>query len=177
MKKRIFWSILLSCFLTLLITAAFVTSVLYVNSWEEYKHEIEIEALYVGEAVNVMDTANGAAARYLEEVGRSTKNRITLIAADGSVLFDSYADEDDLDNHLSAPKSPTRYRRAADRPNACPIPSARAAITARCGWTTAVCSASAARRKACWGSSATRWCGSWSFRLSCFSSPFWPRAC
>ena len=89
MKKRIFWSILLSCFLTLLITAAFVTSVLYVNSWEEYKHEIEIEALYVGEAVNVMDTANGAAARYLEEVGRSTKNRITLIAADGSVLFDS----------------------------------------------------------------------------------------
>ena len=104
MKKRIFWSILLSCFLTLLITAAFVTSVLYVNSWEEYKHEIEIEALYVGEAVNVMDTANGAAARYLEEVGRSTKNRITLIAADGSVLFDSYADEDDLDNHLSRPE-------------------------------------------------------------------------
>lgn len=177
MKKRIFWSILLSCFLTLLITAAFVTSVLYVNSWEEYKHEIEIEALYVGEAVNVMDTANGAAARYLEEVGRSTKNRITLIAADGSVLFDSYADEDDLDNHLSPPKSPTRYRRAADRPNGCPIPSARAAITARCGWTTAAYSASAARRKACWESSATRWCGSWSFRLSCFSSPFWPRAC
>ena len=104
MKKRIFWSILLSCFLTLLITAAFVTRVLYVNSWEEYKHEIEIEALYVGEAVNVMDTANGAAARYLEEVGRSTKNRITLIAADGSVLFDSYADEDDLDNHLSRPE-------------------------------------------------------------------------
>ena len=104
MKKRIFWSILLSCFLTLLITAAFVTSVLYVNSWVEYKHEIEIEALYVGEAVNVMDTANGAAARYLEEVGRSTKNRITLIAADGSVLFDSYADEDDLDNHLSRPE-------------------------------------------------------------------------
>ena len=173
MKKRIFWSILLSCFLTLLITAAFVTSVLYVNSWEEYKHEIEIEALYVGEAVNVMDTANGAAARYLEEVGRSTKNRITLIAADGSVLFDSYADEDDLDNHLSRPE-------IADALSAGNGQAERLSDTfgARsCGWTTAACSASAARRKACWESSATRWCGSWSFRLSCFSSPFWPRAC
>lgn len=104
MKKRIFWSILLSCFLTLLVTAAFVTSVLYVNSWEEYKREIETEVLYVGEAVNVMDASDGEASRYLEEVGRSTKNRITLIAADGSVLFDSYADEEDLDNHLSRPE-------------------------------------------------------------------------
>ncbi|MFR5866024.1 MAG: hypothetical protein ACLUFV_13295 [Acutalibacteraceae bacterium] len=76
MKKRIFWSILLSCFLTLLITAAFVTSVLYVNSWEEYKHEIEIEALYVGEAVNVMDTANGAAARYLRRSAAARKTAL-----------------------------------------------------------------------------------------------------
>ena len=93
MKKRIFWSILLSCFLTLLVTAAFVTSVLYVNSWEEYKREIETEVLYVGEAVNVMDASDGEASRYLEEVGRSTKNRITLSAAVCSVVFDSYAEE------------------------------------------------------------------------------------
>ena len=76
MKKRIFWSILLSCFLTLLVTAAFVTSVLYVNSWEEYKREIETEVLYVGEAVNVMDASDGEASRYLEEVAaRKTASR------------------------------------------------------------------------------------------------------
>ena len=102
MKRRVFWSILLSCLIVLLITSALVISIFYMNSWSEYKNEIKTQTIFIAERLNRFSGYGGDA--YLSAVANDTKNRITHIAYDGDVLFDSYTDEKTLDNHLGRPE-------------------------------------------------------------------------
>lgn len=104
MKKRIFRSMFLACLITLFLTIVFVVSVLYARSTAEIKNEVVAETLYISKAVEVLDDDQVAFGNYIIPVGKESKNRITLISNDGTVLYDNFASSENLDNHLSRPE-------------------------------------------------------------------------
>ena len=88
--------------------------------------------------------------------------RLTLIDADGSVLFDSeHKDETDMDNHLSRPEI-SEALQAGEGPPACAKapPWAPRRITMRCAWKTARSCAWPKKLPAC-GPATTVCCRCW----------------
>ncbi len=94
MRRRIFQSIMLTSFIVLAITTALIMGTVYNEFSEERKEEIAVEASYI--AKGYYDETM----EYLQEIGEDSKNRITLIQADGTVLYDSLAGEATMDNHI-----------------------------------------------------------------------------
>lgn len=102
MKKRIYLSICLASLITLVLTLFFSARVMYRNMYGEVKSEVGNEAEYIAIAAENMDEK--VLGGYIEETGKRLKNRITFIAADGTVLFDNYASADSMENHLDRPE-------------------------------------------------------------------------
>lgn len=100
MRKRIFGSICVASFITLLLTATFIIDVLYTNSSKDLQNEVKLEASYIAEAINMGQTEES----YVSAVGKTSTNRITLIRADGTVSYDNFASTDSMDNHLNRPE-------------------------------------------------------------------------
>ena len=98
MKKRIFWNIFLSSLIAALL---FGGAVLFA----QYR---AFEALVVSELITECDYAQSGLLSaadekaYLERL--SSRNRLTLIATDGTVLFDSASDVTKMDNHADRPE-------------------------------------------------------------------------
>ena len=98
MKKRIFWNIFLSSLIAALL---FGGAVLFA----QYR---AFEALVVSELITECDYAQSGLLSaadekaYLERL--SSRNRLTLIATDGTVLFDSASDVTRMDNHADRPE-------------------------------------------------------------------------
>ena len=51
MRKRVFRSICLACFITLLLTATLVISVIYNNSAEELRKEVVNQSIFISKAI------------------------------------------------------------------------------------------------------------------------------
>lgn len=92
MHKKIFRSSFLTVFLVLVATVALIMGILFRFFEKQLQAELENEAEFLSQAV--------------EKDGRgffdgfdSPGNRVTLIGADGTVLYDSRADAKTLDNH------------------------------------------------------------------------------
>lgn len=102
MKKRIYLSICLASLITLVLTLLFATRVMYRNMYEEVKAEVGNEAEYIAIAAENMDET--ALKGYIEETGIKSVNRITFVAADGTVLYDNYASADSMENHIDRPE-------------------------------------------------------------------------
>jgi len=98
MKRRIFWSILLTSFLLLALTVSVVMAAVYNEFSDERKAEIKTEIGYIVSAYNGEDIA------YLQQIGTASQNRISLIAPDGTVLYDSFVDASTLENHSDRPE-------------------------------------------------------------------------
>lgn len=98
MKKRIFWNIFLSSLIAALL---FGGAVLFA----QYR---AFEALVVSELITECDYAQSGLLSaadekaYLERL--SSRNRLTLVAIDGTVLFDSASDVTKMDNHADRPE-------------------------------------------------------------------------
>lgn len=92
MTKRIFLNTLLTAAAVLLLSAALITGVMYGHLERGQKAEIADAADYIAAGV----AAGGEA--YLASLPAGD-TRITWIAADGTVLFDSMADAATLENH------------------------------------------------------------------------------
>lgn len=93
MTSKIFRSIFITSLVVLAATLAIITSILY-----DYFTDIQIKQLK--DELSIASVATEQAGEtYLESL-RSDNFRLTWIAADGSVLFDSEADKNDMDNHL-----------------------------------------------------------------------------
>ena len=98
MKKRVFWNIFLSSLIAALL---FGGAVLFA----QYR---AFEALVVSELITECDYAQSGLLSaadekaYLERL--SSRNRLTLIATDGTVLFDSASDVTKMDNHADRPE-------------------------------------------------------------------------
>ena len=92
MTKRIFKGIFWMSLITALICAIFTIGLLYEHYNGLLKEDIRGRAEYVAAGVE-----HGGIG-YLEKISYDD-NRITLIAADGTVLFDSYAEAEKMANH------------------------------------------------------------------------------
>lgn len=98
MKKRIFWSIVLTSFLILILTTGVILRVVYNQFTKERKTEIKTETAYIVEAFNGEDID------YLNKIGKTSKNRITYILSDGTVVYDNFADAWSMENHSDRPE-------------------------------------------------------------------------
>ena len=98
-KKRIFLGLCFACFVTLFLTATFMVRVIYTNSNKQVKKEIIHQSKFIGTALT-----EGANDHYIIVVGKESENRITLIALDGTVLYDNYVPAKELGNHLDRPE-------------------------------------------------------------------------
>ena len=94
MRKKIFKKMCLLALVTILLSSLLVTVVYYVSSDSRMKTEVREEARFLRGAVEL------SGEEYLETV-ESTPNRITLIDADGTVLFDNQADSSTMENHAN----------------------------------------------------------------------------
>ena len=101
MRKRIFRSICLACFITLLLTLTFIISVIYNNSAKELKKEVINHTIFISKAIELNADSHMP---YITAVGKESENRISLISADGTVLYDSFAPAENLENHGDRPE-------------------------------------------------------------------------
>lgn len=93
MKKKIFCNILSVSVLMLLLCVLSVSYVLYGYFGNIIEKELRTET-------DIISAEIEKDASYLEDF-KVTGNRVTLVAEDGSVLFDSRVDSEDMDNHGS----------------------------------------------------------------------------
>ena len=96
MRARIQKSMVLVLTITLLISYAVMTIVVYSQNLGLLKSEVRQEARYIRTAINISGPA------YLEQMDDvDTGTRVTRIDTAGTVLYDSRRDEAALDNHGS----------------------------------------------------------------------------
>ena len=97
MKNKIIQNNLISCLVAVILTA--VVCLMTYSSFMASTMNVQAEnqAYVIRE---ICESYEGDPADALEEIKDSFKNRVTLIATDGSVLFDSVHDEQTLENHL-----------------------------------------------------------------------------
>ena len=99
MTKRIFTAIVLVTVVILLLSSALISIVLYEDLETQFFHELKSEAHTIAVALESGLPAEG----YLPalEPARVTDLRVTWVAANGEVLYDSDADETTMENHLA----------------------------------------------------------------------------
>lgn len=99
LKKKIQNSMILVVFTSLILTYGTMIFVVYYQTMEILKNEIQQEADYIEAAVCISGVS------YLEDMDAVRENtRVTLIDASGEVLYDSGKQEEHLENHLDRPE-------------------------------------------------------------------------
>ena len=98
MTRRIFRSIVLTAVLALLLSSALLVGTLYSVYEGRISGELRTEAEYIVRGMNGMQDD------LIYFAGFSPDNRVTLIAADGTVLYDSQADEARMVSHAQRPE-------------------------------------------------------------------------
>lgn len=95
MKRKIFSGVFLSSMIVLLLSILIVMGVLWQYYSSQYEAKLKDEAQYISEGI--MSSGIG----YLQDIGRhaSQDSRITWIADDGTVIYDSSADAHGMENH------------------------------------------------------------------------------
>lgn len=99
LKKKIQNSMILVVLTSLILTYGTMIFVVYYQTMEILKNEIQQEADYIKAAVCISGVS------YLEDMDAVRENtRVTLIDASGEVLYDSGKQEEHLENHLDRPE-------------------------------------------------------------------------
>lgn len=84
--------------LTVAVTILMLSGIMYDQFFERMKQEVRTEALYLAAGLNL------GGEEYLVAVGGTASNRITLIAPDGQVLYDSEVAVEVMENHGNRPE-------------------------------------------------------------------------
>lgn len=98
MRNKILKSICLISALSLVLVSAVAFCVMYGDFYENMKQEVKREAS------NLIRAAEHLGEEYLSSVNLGSGYRVTLVSGDGTVLFDSRADESSMGNHLQRPE-------------------------------------------------------------------------
>lgn len=102
MKKKIYWNMCLIVLVAILLSSVMSTVVYYNRLEAQMKQEVIIEARYLQSGMELLGD------QYLTalsgKVRGSSQNRITLIGADGTVLYDNYASNGEMENHADRPE-------------------------------------------------------------------------
>lgn len=96
--KRIFRSLCLLALAAVLLTSALVSGVIYARTENGLHAEVQREAALIAAGIDA------AGPGFLQSVPQGTANRVTRIAPDGAVLFDTAAAAGAMENHLSRPE-------------------------------------------------------------------------
>ena len=99
MKRKVFRSMSLLACAAVLVSMVMAAFVMYGGVYSSMREKVKNEAAYVAAAVNLSGEAYFSSVR-----GVSDQSRITLVAADGTVLYDSFKPAAELENHLSRPE-------------------------------------------------------------------------
>ena len=97
MRQRVFRNMSLLAVIALLLVAFPVCFVSYMNFQKEIREEIRRETTYIAAAMEENPD-------YAEQLPTADRNRITVIAPDGTVLYDSAASAGEMENHLERPE-------------------------------------------------------------------------
>lgn len=100
MKKRIYFNMSCLTLITLVLASVLLTTIFYRVYNEQISNEIADETSYIAAACNILDDKMG----YLDSLQLDANTRITLIAEDGTVIYDSMFDIAQLENHGSRPE-------------------------------------------------------------------------
>ena len=98
MRKRIFWNIFLSSLIAALLLGGVILLAQYRSFESLMFSELSTECMYVESGLASASDEQV----YLKEL--SSSDRVTLIAADGTVLFDTSSDASKLENHANRPE-------------------------------------------------------------------------
>lgn len=98
MRNKILKSICFISALSLVLVSAVAFGVMYGDFYENMKQEVKREAS------NLIRAAEYLGEEYLSSVNLGSGDRVTLVSGDGTVVFDSRADENSMGNHLQRPE-------------------------------------------------------------------------
>ena len=98
MAARIFRNIVLTALISVLLTAGIIMISMYTVYEERISSDLKLEAGYIRHALELTENDT----EYLKGLG--TENRITLIDAEGTVLFDNRASHAQMENHSGRPE-------------------------------------------------------------------------
>ena len=107
MTNRIFRSIFVVALAVMLSVSALIMAVMYHFSSEEKQNALRREAAYIASGIEMQGIG------YLEQVGPLDSTRMTWIAPDGAVLYDSVAEEDKMENHADRKEVQEAFRRGS----------------------------------------------------------------
>ncbi len=95
LRRRIYFSIWLSIMTLIVVMLASI----YLVYGRTLESSMRTETLAKAEIITVSIDSCDDPILYLESIGYESSFRISYIAPDGTVLFDSYADEEQMENH------------------------------------------------------------------------------
>jgi len=100
-KRRIFLFAALLSALSVIATSVLISVAAYDDFFDTVRREVTVQAAYLRAGLETSDTDHTA---YLARLADQPDHRLTLIAPDGTVLFDSVGNPAKMDNHLSRPE-------------------------------------------------------------------------
>ena len=98
MRKRVFGSIFLTALVTLVVTASLLLVAVHSGLTQDLQERLSNECNYIAAA-----TASGDE-QELQRIGSVYADRITLVGADGTVLYDNERDAAEMENHALRPE-------------------------------------------------------------------------
>ena len=101
-KRKIYWTLCLVALLTMVVSALITTLLLCQDLQTQMRQAVMTEVRYLESA---MEVSGEDYLSHLKSRGDGNSvNRITWVDANGSVLYDSYADSESLENHKDRPE-------------------------------------------------------------------------
>ncbi|MHC1723115.1 MAG: ATP-binding protein [Aminipila sp.] len=104
MKTKIYKNFFFLSAIAIIITTVMISFVMYKGFYKDMQVEVEQEAQYIAAAVNISNES------YLQEIKSIKKDRVTLIDAEGKVLFDNRQNPVNMENHLNRPEVATAIK-------------------------------------------------------------------
>lgn len=123
MRKRVFGSIFLTSLVTLLLTTGLLLLAVHAGLTNDMRQRLVTESSYLSAVDDIREE--------LEECGSVYADRLTLVAQDGTVLYDNRTNASEMENH-AVRRLRRQSRTARARTTVCPKPSLSRRFITRC---------------------------------------------